>query len=228
MRSAAGEHLSVRCYSASPGSHDHDHFQILVGLEGTLDLEVAGRGQRIGVGDSCVVPPGERHDFESQMGARCLVLDSQSSGWIGLGPSQHALTLSLARYLADACALDLPRAQLIGPTLLLESWRSQSPHRTRQRRTIHWNALAEWARQRWATQHIDVADMARQVHLSPSQFAARCQAECGQSAQRWLRDLQLDQAQDLRARGLPMTEVARRSGYSSPSAVTAALRRRTR
>ena len=38
--------LSVRQYGASHGSHHHDHFQILVGLEGELELEVAGRGRR--------------------------------------------------------------------------------------------------------------------------------------------------------------------------------------
>jgi len=47
----AHDHLSVRDYGASHGSHDHDHFQILVGLEGVLELEVAGRGQRIAAGD---------------------------------------------------------------------------------------------------------------------------------------------------------------------------------
>ena len=34
--------LSLRHYGASPGSHSHDHFQILLGLSGALDLEVAG------------------------------------------------------------------------------------------------------------------------------------------------------------------------------------------
>ena len=32
--------LSLRHYGASPGSHSHDHFQILLGLSGALDLEV--------------------------------------------------------------------------------------------------------------------------------------------------------------------------------------------
>ena len=43
--------LSVRQYGASPGSHSHDHFQVLVGLEGALELEVAGRGWRIDAGN---------------------------------------------------------------------------------------------------------------------------------------------------------------------------------
>ncbi len=78
---AAHDVLSVRSYGASHGSHDHDHFQILIGLHGTLELEVNGHGRRITAGDGCVVPHGERHDFEASSGASCLVLDSHAIGW---------------------------------------------------------------------------------------------------------------------------------------------------
>jgi AraC-like DNA-binding protein len=234
---AAHDRLSVRSYGASHGSHDHDHFQILVGLEGVLELEVAGHGHRIGVGSGCVVPPGERHDFESRSGARCLVLDSHASGWAqatGKAHAPHALctpTLSLARYLAEACTQSMPRARAMGPGLLLESWLPSlaPPARpSRLRRPIDWNALAHWARERWSHGSIEVADLAACVNLSPAQFAARCRAELGQSTQVWLRGLQLDHAEALRASGRSVAEAARRSGYRSPSALTAALRRRVR
>jgi AraC-like DNA-binding protein len=41
----------------------------------------------------------------------------------------------------------------------------------------------------------------------------------------WLRQQKLARARQLRALGLPVAEVARRTGYRSPSALTAALRR---
>lgn len=227
----AGTHdtLSVRAYGASPGSHDHDHFQVLVGLDGVLELEVAGRGRRIAAGDGCVVPPGERHDFESRTGARCLVLDSRAASWSSAGPSPTAATRALAQYLAEACTRGLPRAQLLGPTLLLESWQPLAGRALplpRSRRAIDWSALAHWAGSRWAQQRIEVADLAARVHLSPAQFAARCRDELGLSTQRWLRGLQLDHAQALREQGVSVADAARRSGYRSPSALTAALRRR--
>ena len=40
---AGRDPLSVRVYGHSHGSHDDPHFQILVGLEGALELEVDGR-----------------------------------------------------------------------------------------------------------------------------------------------------------------------------------------
>lgn len=228
MGAGAHDHLSVRAYGASPGSHDHDHFQVLIGLDGVLELEVAGRGQRIAAGDGCVVPPGERHDFESREGARCLVLDSHAAGWARVSHAPTETTRALARYLVEACTRALPRAQSLGPALLLESWQTASTACARPRRAIDWAALADWARTRWAHTDIEVADLAARVHLSPAQFAARCRSEQGRSTQQWLRSLQLDHAEALRAQGMSVADAARRSGYRSPSALTAALRRRAR
>jgi AraC-like DNA-binding protein len=225
----AGASLSLRRYGASPGSHAHEHFQVLVGLDGVLDLEVEGRGQRIGEGDACVVQPGERHDFESALGSRCLVLDTAEAGWAHCAPlpADPAHTQALARYLAHALHKRHMLAVHHGPALLLEAWRAapQVPP-ARLRRRIDWLALADWARPRWHAP-LGVADLAAQACLSPSQFAQRCRDEQGTSAMEWLRAQRLSQARALRAAGLSVAEAARRTGYRSPSALTAALRRQS-
>lgn len=221
---AAHETLSVRHYGASHGSHAHAHFQILLGLEGVLELEVDGRGQRVGAGDGMVIAPGLRHDFESLRGARCLVLDSSDAGWARLDRSAPLpQALPLAHYLAAACAKGLARARLLGPALLQEAWAPPAVAR-RSRRTIDWATLHGWARQA-AGESLSVADLAARTHLSPAQFTERCRQELGLSPMAWLRGLRLEQARHLRAQGLPVAEVARRCGYRSPSALTAALRR---
>jgi AraC-like DNA-binding protein len=74
-------------------------------------------------------------------------------------------------------------------------------------------------------QPITVADLAQRVHLSPSQFALRCHEAQGMPAMQWLRAQRLARARQLRAMGMPVADVARRTGYRSPSALTAALRR---
>ena len=219
--------LSLRRYGASTGSHSHNHFQILLGLSGTLDLEIDGRGLRVAAGGGCVIEPGARHDFESAQGSQCLVLDSHASGWAQCtrqnAPPAHVL--ALAHYLAGALMQGQPLAQAHGPALLLEAWMAPAtalpPSR---RRSIDWPALQRWAAQHWHGE-ITVADLAQRVHLSPSQFAARCQDEQGIGAMAWLRGLRLTQARLLRDSGVAVAEVARRTGYRSPSALTAALRR---
>jgi len=221
---AAHDALSVRHYGASPGSHAHDHFQILLGLEGVLELEVGGRGQRVGAGDGVVIAPSLRHDFESTRGARCLVLDSSDMGWTRLDRTAPLPdTLPLARYLASACASGLVRARQLGPALLLEAWAPPALPR-RPRRAIDWQTLQAWALQA-VDEPLSVADLAARTHLSPAQFSERCQQEIGLSPMAWLRGLRLDRARHLRAQGLPVSEVARRCGYRSPSALTAALRK---
>ncbi len=105
-------------------------------MDGVLDLEVEGRGRRIGSGDAFLVGPGERHDFEAAFGSRCLVLDTRRDLWslCAPAPRQAAQVGSLARYLSQALLQHQPLAALHGPDLLLEAWLPATPgHSTRRR-----------------------------------------------------------------------------------------------
>lgn len=217
--------LSVRRYGPSPGSHAHGHHQVLVGLDGVLDLEVEGRGRRVAPGDALLVLPGERHDFESAGGSRCLVLDSAEPLWAQCGalPHRPQQVRALARYLSQALADGQRLAALHGPTLLLEAWRPPVTH-ARPRRRVDWEALAAWV-QAHLHEPLAVTQLAARVYLSPSQFALRCHEAQGMGPLDWLRRQRLERARHLRDLGLPVHEVARRTGYRSPSALTAALRR---
>lgn len=227
MHAAHGS-LSLRHYGPSPGSHAHDHFQILLGLDGTLELEVQGRGQRIAAGGGCVIAPGERHDFEALDGAHCLVLDTVQADWVSAvgTPVQPATALALARYLQLALSQEHRLAQHYGPLLLRDCWRTPQALPARQQRRIDWRGLTQWCERQLHTP-LTVADLARQVFLSPTQFAVRCQQELGMRPMQWLRDLRLQRARTLRAQGLAMADIARRCGYQSASALTAALRQHT-
>lgn len=218
--------LSLRRYGASRGSHSHAHFQVLVGLDGVLELEVEGRGRRIAAGDGWVVTPGDRHDFESKTGSRCLVLDTDQDLWVrcaGRLPAGESMR-ALSHYLAHCLAQPSPPMLALhhAPALLLEAWGAPAP--LTRGRAIDWAALAAWARLRWH-RPLAVADLATVACLSPGQFAQRCRDELGMSAMHWLRSQRLAQARHLRDMGLGVAETARRTGYRSPSALTAALRR---
>jgi AraC-like DNA-binding protein len=97
----------------------------------------------------------------------------------------------------------------------------------RPRRAIDWPALAAWVQARLDAPPT-VADLAAHACLSASQFALRCHEAQGMGPQEWLRVQRLDRARQLRDAGESVAEVARRTGYRSPSALTAALRRRAR
>ena len=220
--------LSLRRYGASHGSHAHGHFQVLLGLDGVLELEVRGRGRRIAAGQGCVIAPGEHHDFESREGSRCIVLDTPHAAWASCAndPLKTAQALALGNYLAHALEQRGSLAQHYGPALLLEAWQPQPASPSRYQRPIHWERLAGWTQQR-LHEPLSVAQLAAQVFLSPTQFAARCRRETGLSVMHWLRRQRLDLARQLRGRGMSVADTALHCGYHSPSALTAALRRQS-
>jgi AraC-like DNA-binding protein len=222
--------LSLRHYGASHGSHAHGHFQVLLGLDGVLELEVQGRSRRVAAGQGCVIAPGEHHDFESRDGSRCIVLDTPHAGWAlcAANPAKTAQALALGNYLAHALQQRGSLAQHYGPALLLESWQPLAPlaPRTRYRRPIEWDHLAAWTQQR-LHEPLSVGQIAAQVFLSPTQFAARCRRETGLSVMHWLRRQRLDLALRLRGRGMSVADTALHCGYRSPSALTAAIKRQS-
>lgn len=216
---------SVRTYGPSPGSHAHDHFQVLWGLEGSLELEVEGKGTMVGAGQGLVIAPGDKHDFESLHGSRCLILDSPDLGWSSRErlPQFAKASNLLAQYIAEAIEQKIPFDSGQAAFLLAQSWGAMSPI-TRVRRDIDWQGLSLWVQDR-LSQPLSVGDLAEKACLSESQFRARCLEALGCSPMQWLRRLRLEQAELLRRKGMSVAEVANQTGYDSPSALTAALRR---
>jgi AraC-like DNA-binding protein/mannose-6-phosphate isomerase-like protein (cupin superfamily) len=217
--------LTVRQYGAAPGSHWHDHYQVLVGLTGTLELDIEGRAAQVTAGSALLLSPGVRHDFEAIQGCQCLVLDTTDPAWARQTqrPAHAATVQHLAAYLACAMPQGVAGISTLGSRLLLQSW-NPATATARPRRHLDWDALTLWVEHHMA-QPLTVADLAKQVHLSESQFQARCHETQGCSPMAWVRSLRLLHAQVLKAQGLSVAETARLAGYQSPSALTAALRR---
>ena len=224
--------LSLRHYGASPGSHAHPYFQVLWGWQGALELEIVGRGARMTAGRGGVIPPGARHDFWAgrevqSRRAGCFVLDTADTALAPLAGRVLETPPALAQLLAflqaqPAGSLLLPAA---APLLVQSLWSAATPAALPPRgRRIDWAALQAWVDANLAAP-LGVAQLAARVHLSPSQFAARCVERWGLPPLAWVRERRLAQARRLRAQGLAVAEVAAHCGYRSPSALTAALRR---
>ena len=67
--------LTLRSYGDAPLSHSHDHHQLVLALEGRLEMEVAGRGGLVDATALVVVGGGERHSCRAAGRNRFLVLD---------------------------------------------------------------------------------------------------------------------------------------------------------
>ena len=220
--------LSVREYGAAPGTHVHDHFQVLWALQGSLELEVEGRGFQLEGGAAALLHPGQRHDFESRQGSRCLVLDTRDPLWERRparplnAERSHHLAMYLALSLQDGASV----SPELGMLLLAQAWGGvQAPRRVR--REVDWAVLTQWVLSR-LTQPLTAADLADRALLSESQFRQRCVEALGCSPMQWVRTLRLERARALRVAGMSVAEIARRTGYRSPSALRVALERSVR
>lgn len=201
----------------------HDHFQVIWPLHGCLELEIEGKGVALQVGDGLIVRPGDRHDFESRDGSRCLVLDSSQAVWNrrAVRPSFAKSASQMAAFLAVALEEKLPLAIESGEQLLAQSW-GISPSVGKTRRTVDWKNLTSWTNARLG-QKLRATDLAGLAHLSESQFRARCLEEMGLTPMQWIRQLRLTKAQLLREAGISVAVISARVGYETPSALTAAM-----
>jgi len=215
--------LSVRTYGQAPGGHMHDHFQVIWPLHGCLELEVEGKGVVLQVGDGLIVRPGDRHDFESRDGSRCLVLDSSQAVWNHrtVRPLFAKSASQMAAFLAVALEENLPLAIESGEQLLAQSW-GVSTTASKVRRTVDWKKLRSWTNSH-LHEKLRAADLADLAHLSESQFRARCLEELGLTPMQWIRQLRLSKAQLLREAGVPVAVISTHVGYETPSALTAAM-----
>jgi uncharacterized protein YjlB len=66
---------SVRLYRGEYAAHAHDHAQVLVGLRGTLTLELDGHGSFVDASCALVIPAGTSHAYLAEAPASVLVVD---------------------------------------------------------------------------------------------------------------------------------------------------------
>jgi AraC-like DNA-binding protein len=210
-------------------SHAHAHLHVLWGYEGTIELEVAGRAVSVAPWQGLAIAPHAHHVFHAPRGARCFVVDSHDAAHAervaplaGQVRTADASMAHLLRYLAARAPLPDSAAELLIDGLCA---RSVAPPEG-SRRPIEWSALEAWIDANLA-RPLTVAMLAARVHLSPTQFAARCQQECGIAPMALVRRMRLAAALRMRHAGVGVATVAQRCGYRSPSALTAALRRDT-
>lgn len=232
--------LSLRHYGHELLSHSHTHAQLVFGLSGQLDFEVAGRGSQVIRQTLAVVPADAQHACGSRSGSQCLVLDVPSEQWLvqRLGPHAEAGRRLLER--PGALHLAPAQSQLVswlaaspindpviaeqGAALLLASLASER-HDPGETRRLPLAAIDAHIDQH-AAHPLQVADLARLAGLSAARFHARFLGETGQTPMEYVRSRRLQLGRHLLQNSrLAVGEIAARVGYSSQSAFTAALSR---
>jgi AraC-like DNA-binding protein len=232
--------LSLRYYSHDLLSHSHNHAQLVFGLNGTLDFEVAGCGSQVVRQTLAVVPEGARHACGSRNGSQCLVLDVPSSSWLQERLGNHADASRRLLERPAALALNPAQSQLVswlatspindpviaeqGSALLLASLTAESQDYA-ARHGLPLTSIDAHIDQH-AAHPLQVGDLARLAGLSTARFHARFLEETGQTPMEYVRHRRLQLGRQLLQHSqLAVGEIAAQVGYSSQSAFTAALSR---
>lgn len=201
----------IRSYRGEYAKHTHAHAQLLVGLDGILDIEVEGRGVFVDSSCGLVIPAQSAHAYRAARPASVLVFDCEPQAgtdrlrWFAvpqtwrraaLQPLHAGTVLALAqgaRLLHARRRLDLSGLKAIVDAELHRDW--------------------------------TVAELAARCGLSPQRLRARLVDAVGVPPLTWLRQRRLNEAERLLRRGVPVETVAIRVGYATASALTYALRR---
>ncbi|MBS7660983.1 helix-turn-helix domain-containing protein [Pseudomonas lalucatii] len=232
--------LSLRHYSHDLLSHSHGHAQLVFGLSGRLDFEVAGRSSQVIRQTLAVVPAETRHACGSREGSQCLVLDVPSQQWLQQRLGDHADASLRLLDRPGSLALDTPQSQLVswlaaspindpviaeqGAALLLASL-AAGAQRLGEGRRLPLAALDAHI-DRHAAHPLQVGDLARLAGLSTARFHTRFLDEVGQTPMEYVRRRRLQLARHLLENShLSVGDIAARVGYGSQSAFTAALSR---
>ena len=209
--------FSLRRYQSDISSHSHDFAQLVIPLDGPLEIEVQGQGRRLAPGFACVIAPGERHDYAADPALSFLV---QESHWLpeALGerpfipldePQRHYLAFlhQMVRQGRHVAGMEqiwlglLAQGQGMSPTL--------APRMTRVQRHIEAHLAEPLGNER----------LAAVACLGQSQFKHAFRQQFGMSASHYIRGRRMALARTLLAQtALPIGEVASRCGYQDQGA----------
>jgi AraC-like DNA-binding protein len=227
--------LSLRSYGAQPLSHSHGFHQIVLPLEGALEMEVGARGGRVEGCQAAIIPSGTHHACQATGANHFLVLD-----WLAEGEADEGLArlsdLGARRpfliydpglqHLVRFLGFELARRQTARPWggLLLQALGARLADDAAVYPAAVSRALA-YIETNFAAP-LDVAAIGRAAHSSASHLHLLFKRHLGRSPMAVVAEARLDHALALLATtDEPVSRIALAAGYADQSALTRAMRR---
>jgi AraC-like DNA-binding protein len=243
--------VALRRYGAIEATDLHDFHQIVLGLDGAMEMTVDGVGERIDECSAWLIPAGARHDYVGIGENRQLVLDLPAASLAvpeRLFDAARAVRIDPA--LTELVRQIAQRAALAAP---LHGTHDRADTRARR---FHWDASArlcaavlaqsgiagndafeaaaglDFARiDRWLRAHLAeplrIADLAAHCGFGMRRFHQLFIEAFGETPHRYLQRLRLDTSLALLADPrLSLTHIALEVGFGDQSAFTHAFTRR--
>ncbi len=232
--------LEVRSYSNEALRHAHGYHQLVLPLEGSLEMEIGGLEGQVDALHAAVIPAGTPHSYAASSANAFLVADlsfDRRTTW-GAGPAiwREAQRHPFVAFDADIsayCRFIKAEVARFGTSRVDVETHMALLVQTVARRM----AIPETPEQRilLSAQHFiddnlhrdfDVAEIARAAGTSPSRLHRVFRTALGGSPQRYASEQRLTLASRLlRRRELSLAEIAFRSGYADQATFTRAFKR---
>ena len=223
--------LDLRSYAGVPYAHDHPHHQIVLALEGRLEMEIGGREGRVDGSRGALVPAGMLHAFTGVGRNRFVTLD--------IGKSSDAAPLrllstgqpyfSISRAVEHLLAYVGSRASGLGSDAdhvapLLAAALAETEDEARAPDSVL--KAVDYMRHAYA-RPITCADVAKAAGISTAHLHGLFKQWLGTSPGRTLGEIRLERAKDRLCGSIePIVEIALGVGFSEQSAFTRAFTRR--
>jgi AraC-like DNA-binding protein len=223
--------LDLRSYPGEAHAHDHPHHQVILALEGGLDMEIGGRAGRVESARGALVPAGTLHAFAGIGRNRFVLLDIDKASRAEPARLLAAATpyFTVPRAVEHLLAYVGSRPGVLGgdadhvAPLLATALAEASADRRQPEAVLK---ATEFMRRAYP-RPITCEDAAHAAGISTAHLHALFKQWLGVSPGRYLGEIRLDRAKDRLAGGAePVVEIALGVGFSEQSAFTRAFRRR--
>lgn len=214
-----GNSLSIRAYSRQHQSHAHPFYQLVLPVQGSIQIELEDYSGSVGVGDGIIIPAGMQHLFAADEHARFVVADLDTLPESLLQARFISLNPPLASFLSFVQSqLEYQVDPTLEDTTLELFWQLLSRHQFNAIHDPRIQAVQSYIRDRLATA-LSINELAEVACLSPTQFKLRFKRQLGESVYTYLTRQRLEKAKALLTHtDLPVQRIAEQVGYQDPSA----------
>ncbi|MEM7427520.1 MAG: AraC family transcriptional regulator [Pseudomonadota bacterium] len=215
--------LSVRTYTLSQDTHAHEHHQVVVPLNGAMEIGFGDDDLKVPVGSCVVIRAGQIHRYAAPEKSRFLVADMETLPANAEQLEDPCVTIA-EDLLAFCVYADVQLRNSADPDtgrllyqLFFRLLEQQAFSRRLDRRILRAVSLME---EDLSVTH-PVENLAAAAHLSVSQFKALFKKCTGLSASAYLTGRRMDRARTLLVNtDYPVSVIAADVGYEDASAFT--------
>ena len=227
-------HIDFTCYSGVCSKESHPHSQLVLAMEGDMEIEIGGKADRLDENRGAFVPQGVIHSQLACRKNKFLVLNCDKNAFDGflmeqlaervflpVSPAVRQLIGFVEKAGQECIPFDAVSghwAQLLIGSLVAHPLCMPGSKLSKLAALVEKSLDHPWT----------VQEMAGRAGLSTSRLHAVFQAEWNTTPREWLTMLRIKKAQQwLAGTDLSIAELAQAAGYSDQTAFTRAMRRLT-